>query len=65
MGRLKTGTPARLAYDSIDWDGLEMQPADDEPVPFSFMTERIKVPQIACGITHTCLLYTSPSPRDS
>ena len=53
MGRLKTGTPARLAYDSIDWDGLEMQPADDEPVPFSFMTERIKVPQIACGITHT------------
>ncbi len=53
MGRLKTGTPARLAADSIDWAGLDMQPADDEPVPFSFLTERITVPQIACGVTHT------------
>ncbi len=53
MGRLKTGTPARLNGRTIDWDRLEMQPADDAPVPFSFMTDRIEVPQIACGVTHT------------
>ena len=53
MGRLKTGTPARLDGKSIDWTGLEMQPADADPVPFSFLTERITTPQIACGITHT------------
>ena len=53
MGRLKTGTPARLLASSIDWAGLDMQQADDEPVPFSFLTERITTPQIACGITTT------------
>ncbi|MEE2879231.1 MAG: tRNA uridine-5-carboxymethylaminomethyl(34) synthesis enzyme MnmG [Pseudomonadota bacterium] len=53
MGRLKTGTPARLDGKTIDWGRLESQPADDEPVPFSFMTERVDVPQIACGITYT------------
>ncbi|HEX8470067.1 MAG TPA: tRNA uridine-5-carboxymethylaminomethyl(34) synthesis enzyme MnmG [Brevundimonas sp.] len=53
MGRLKTGTPARLDGRTIGWDRLEMQAADDEPVPFSFLTERIEVPQIACGITST------------
>ncbi|MEO1241482.1 MAG: tRNA uridine-5-carboxymethylaminomethyl(34) synthesis enzyme MnmG [Pseudomonadota bacterium] len=53
MGRLKTGTPARLDGRTIDWDRLEMQPADKVPVPFSFMTDRIEVPQIACGVTHT------------
>ena len=53
MGRLKTGTPARLDGNTIDWDSLEMQPADDEPVPFSYMTDKITVPQIACGITYT------------
>lgn len=53
MARLKTGTPARLAANSINWDILEMQEADTSPVPFSFMSERIEVPQIACGITHT------------
>ena len=53
MGRLKTGTPARLDGRTIQWDRLEMQPADAEPVPFSFMTERVAVPQIACGITYT------------
>ena len=53
MGRLKTGTPARLVSGSIDWTCLEMQPADDPPVPFSFLTERITTPQIACGITKT------------
>lgn len=53
MGRLKTGTPARLAKSSIDWDALEQQPADDKPVPFSFLTDKITVPQVTCGITHT------------
>ncbi len=53
MGRLKTGTPARLDGSTIDWQGLDMQPADDEPIPFSFMTDRITTPQIACGITWT------------
>ena len=53
MGRLKTGTPARLDGRTIAWDRLEMQAADDQPVPFSFLTDRIEVPQIACGVTHT------------
>jgi len=53
MGRLKTGTPARLDGRTIAWDRLEMQDADADPVPFSFLTDRIDVPQIACGITHT------------
>ncbi len=53
LGRLKTGTPARLDGRTIAWDRLEMQAADDEPVPFSFLTDRIGVPQIACGITAT------------
>ncbi|RYZ13613.1 MAG: tRNA uridine-5-carboxymethylaminomethyl(34) synthesis enzyme MnmG [Alphaproteobacteria bacterium] len=53
MGRLKTGTPARLRASSIDWAGMEMQEADAEPIPFSFLNDRITVPQIACGITWT------------
>ena len=53
MARLKTGTPARLDGRTIDWDSLEMQPADDPPVPFSTMTDRIEVEQICCGITRT------------
>jgi tRNA uridine 5-carboxymethylaminomethyl modification enzyme len=53
IGRLKTGTPARLDGRTITWDRLEMQQADVEPVPFSFLTDRIDVPQIACGVTHT------------
>ena len=53
LGRLKTGTPPRLAHDSIDWAGLEMQEADADPVPFSTLTERITTPQIRCGITRT------------
>ena len=53
MDRLKTGTPARIAKSSIDWDALEQQAADDNPVPFSFLTKEITVPQVTCGITHT------------
>lgn len=53
MGRLKTGTPARLKKSSINWEALEQQPADAEPLPFSFLTDKITVPQITCGITHT------------
>lgn len=53
MGRLKTGTPARLDGRTIAWDRLEMQQADESPSAFSFLTDRIEVPQIACGVTHT------------
>ncbi|MGV1802797.1 tRNA uridine-5-carboxymethylaminomethyl(34) synthesis enzyme MnmG [Agrobacterium vitis] len=53
LGRLKTGTPARLDGRTIDWAQLEMQAADEQPVPFSFMTDRITNPQIECGITRT------------
>jgi tRNA uridine 5-carboxymethylaminomethyl modification enzyme len=53
IGRLKTGTPARLDGTTIDWESLEMQPADDPPVPFSTLTDKIRVPQISCGITRT------------
>ena len=53
LGRLKTGTPARLSGRSIHWQSLDMQAADDNPVPFSFMTDRITVSQIECGITRT------------
>ena len=53
LGRLKTGTPARLDGRTIDWSHLDMQPADDPPIPFSTLTDRITVPQISCGLTRT------------
>ena len=53
MGRLKTGTPARLDGTTIAWDRLETQAADADPVPFSFLTDKIITPQIACGVTFT------------
>lgn len=53
MGRLKTGTPARLDGRSIQWDMLESQPGDDDPTFFSFLTKSVPQQQINCGITHT------------
>ncbi|MCR6501478.1 tRNA uridine-5-carboxymethylaminomethyl(34) synthesis enzyme MnmG [Shinella sp. CPCC 101442] len=53
LGRLKTGTPARLDGRTIDWASVGRQAADDEPVPFSFMTDRITTPQVECGVTRT------------
>ena len=53
LGRMKTGTPARLDGRTIAKHRLEAQPADAVPVPFSFLTEKITTEQIACHITHT------------
>ncbi len=53
VGRLKTGTPPRILFESIDWENLEMQEADKIPTPFSYLNKKILVPQIKCGITKT------------
>ncbi|HDR14900.1 MAG TPA: tRNA uridine-5-carboxymethylaminomethyl(34) synthesis enzyme MnmG, partial [Desulfobacteraceae bacterium] len=59
VGRLKTGTPARLAGDSINYAKLEQQQGDPQPRPFSFLTEKIQSPQVPCHIT-----YTNPRTHD-
>jgi tRNA uridine 5-carboxymethylaminomethyl modification enzyme len=51
--RFKTGTPPRLNGRTIDYNQLELQPGDDQPEPFSFMTDRLAVDQLPCYITHT------------
>jgi len=53
LGRLKTGTPPRLHKDSIDWERLEPQHGDARPVPFSYDTKKITLPQVPCFIAHT------------
>ncbi|WP_240006316.1 tRNA uridine-5-carboxymethylaminomethyl(34) synthesis enzyme MnmG [Pseudaquidulcibacter saccharophilus] len=53
MGRLKTGTPARLNGETIDYSVCDFQPGDDNPKPFSFITKEIKNPQVPCHITWT------------
>jgi len=53
LGRLKTGTPPRLDGTTIDWQGLDVQKPDDEPTPFSLLTQKITLPQIDCPITRT------------
>ncbi|RFC68478.1 MULTISPECIES: tRNA uridine-5-carboxymethylaminomethyl(34) synthesis enzyme MnmG [Mesorhizobium] len=53
LGRLKTGTPARLDGKTIDWASLDKQAADDELQPFSLLTNAITNPQIDCGVTRT------------
>ena len=53
VGRLKTGTPPRLLKNTINWNVIELQSADENPVPFSYLSSKIEVPQIKCGITRT------------
>lgn len=53
VGRLKTGTPARLNGKTIDWSVLEPQSGDENPLPFSYLTKELPQPQIKCYITHT------------
>lgn len=53
VGRLKTGTPARLDGKTINYDILQRQEGDENPEPFSFLDDKITTPQIACYITAT------------
>lgn len=53
LGRLKTGTPPRLDGKTINWSTLTPQPGDNPPQPFSYLTDKVTIPQISCYITHT------------
>lgn len=51
--RFKTGTPARLNANTIDYAATTLQPGDDDPQPFSYLTDRLTLEQMPCHITHT------------
>ena len=53
IGRLKTGTPPRVNAQTVDFSQMEIQPGDDDPLPFSFTTEEITQPQLPCYLTYT------------
>ena len=53
IGRLKTGTPPRVNAQTVDFSQMELQPGDDDPLPFSFITEEITQPQLPCYLTYT------------
>jgi tRNA uridine 5-carboxymethylaminomethyl modification enzyme len=53
LGRLKTGTPPRLDGRTINWAALDIQPGDEDPTFFSFLTTAVSARQVDCGITHT------------
>lgn len=53
IGRLKTGTPPRVNAQTVDFTDMEIQPGDDDPLPFSFATEQITQPQLPCYLTYT------------
>ncbi len=53
IGRLKTGTPPRVNAQTVDFSEMEIQPGDDDPLPFSFITEEITQPQLPCYLTYT------------
>ncbi|HPD47507.1 MAG TPA: tRNA uridine-5-carboxymethylaminomethyl(34) synthesis enzyme MnmG [Anaerohalosphaeraceae bacterium] len=59
ISRLKTGTPPRLDAATVDFDEVDLQPGDDNPLPFSFLTDRICRPQTPCWIT-----WTNPAIHD-
>jgi tRNA uridine 5-carboxymethylaminomethyl modification enzyme len=65
LGRLKTGTPARLLRSSIDFSSMEEQPGDDPPTPFSFMNSSVPLRQVSCYLTHTNEATMRPSARAS
>jgi len=53
LGRLKTGTPPRVAKATVDFTKLEEAPGDEKPRPFSILTDALKLPQVLCHLTYT------------